>query len=292
MSGGPPAIGITGFPTDRSMHPVELAREIEARGFESWFVPEHSHIPVSRQTPWPGSVDGTDPLPDFYPRINDQMVCLSMAAAVTERLTLGTSVTLVPQHDPVWLAKQVATLDHLSSGRVVLGIGFGWNREQCDTHGVDFATRRGRTKECVLAMRALWTEDEAAFNGDHVRLEPSWAWPKPAQPGGPPVLIGGGWGPRLFAAIADYADGWMPVSARASIADRLAPLRVAYERVGRDPDTIQVTVMGATTDPAGLASLGEEGVQRAVLTVWSEDRDEILQTLDDYAKVCDTLHGR
>jgi probable F420-dependent oxidoreductase len=214
-----------------------------------------------------------------------------MAAAVTDRLVLGTAVTLVAQHDPIWLAKQIATLDALSSGRVVLGVGFGWNREQGEHHGVDHSRRRELTEEHLAVMRALWTQDVAAHSGDLVRLEPSWAWPKPAQPGGPPVLLGGGWGPRLFDAIARYADGWMPISARASIAERVAPLRERFEAAGRDPDTLRITVLGATTDPAGLASLGDEGVERAVLTIWAEGRDDVLRALDDDASIVRRLHG-
>jgi probable F420-dependent oxidoreductase len=285
----PPAIGITLFLTDRSIHPVELAREVEARGFESLFLPEHSHIPVSRLTPWPGARTPDDELPDFYRRLADQIVALSMAAAATERLVLGTAVTLVAQHDPIWLAKQLATLDAFSGGRVVLGVGFGWNREQGEHHGVDHRTRRERTEEHLGVMRALWTQEQASYHGDHVRLDPSWAWPKPARPAGPPVLLGGGWGPVLFDAIARYGDGWMPISARSSLADRLEPLRRRFEEVGRDPASIRVSVMGATADPAGLVALGSEGVERAVLTVWSEDRDEILRTLDEYASVADRL---
>lgn len=288
---GPPAIGITLFPTDRSIHPVELAREVEARGFESLFLPEHSHIPVSRETPWPGARNPEDQLPDFYCRIVDQIVALSMVAAVTERLVLGTAVTLVAQHDPIWLAKQVATLDHLSNGRVVLGVGFGWNREQGEHHGVAHRSRRLRTEEHLAVMRSLWRQDEASFHGDLIELEPSWAWPKPTQPGGPPVLLGGGWGPRLFDAIARYGDGWMPISARASLADRLEPLRRRFEEAGRDPDSIRVSVMGASTDPAALVALGAQGVERAVLTVWSEDRDEIMRTLDSHASVVAAVNG-
>ena len=288
---GTPAVGITTFSTDRSMHPVELAREVEARGFESLFLPEHSHIPTSRRSPWPGSPTGDEALPDLYWHLNDQLVALSMAAAVTERLTLGTAVTLVAQHDPIWLAKQVATLDHLSGGRVVLGIGFGWNREQTEQHRVRFAERRALTEEHVAVMRALWTQHEASFDGELTRLEPSLAYPKPQRPGGPPVLLGGGWGPRLFDAIARYGDGWMPISARHSLGDRLTALRRRVEAAGRDPGALSIAVMGATTDPAGLVALGEEGVDRAVMTVWSEDRDEILRCLDRFAQVRATAAG-
>ncbi|MEO1061165.1 MAG: TIGR03619 family F420-dependent LLM class oxidoreductase [Actinomycetota bacterium] len=254
-------------------------------------MPEHSHIPASRETPWPGSPDGSAPLPDMYWHLNDQVVGLAMAAAVTTDLVLGTAVTLVAQHDPIWLAKQLATLDSLSGGRLRLGVGFGWNREQGDQHGVPFAERRQLTEDHLGIMRALWSDEEAEYAGALRSLAPSWAHPKPAQVGGPPVLLGGGWGPVLFDAITRYGDGWMPISARSSIRDRLDPLRRRFEEAGRDPDGIQVAIMGATTDPSGLLALGDEGVQRAILTVWSEDRDEILRTLDDYQQVKDRVLG-
>ena len=289
MSDGPPAIGITMFATDRSMAPVELAREVEARGFASLFLPEHSHIPASRRTRWPGARPGTDePLPDYYSRMVDQIVALSMAAAVSEHMELGTSVTLLPQHDPIWLAKQVASLDHLSGGRFVLGAGFGWNAEQAEHHGVDFTSRRKRTEETLGVMRALWTEDEAAYVGEFFTLEPSWAYPKPARE--VPVVLGGGTGPVLFDAIARYADGWMPITGRSTLAKPLADLRQRFEAAGRDPDELQIVIAGATTDPQGLENLGREGVQRALLTIWSEDRDEILGLLDTYAKVAEALN--
>ena len=284
-------IGITMFDTDRGLHPAELATAIEERGFDSLFVPEHSHIPVSRRTRWPGSRPGHDePLPDFYARLYDQVVALSMAGAVTTRIELGTSVTLLPQHDPIWMAKQIAYLDSLSNGRVVFGVGYGWNVEQGESHGVSFTSRRVRLEEYLATMRSLWTDDEASFSGEYVQLEPSWCYPKPAQPGGPPIIVGG-MGPRTFDAIARCADGWMPITGRSSIADRLAPLREAFERHGRDPESIQVVITGATTDPDGLRNLAREGVDHACLTVWSEDRDEILRTLDDYAKVLQAFRG-
>jgi probable F420-dependent oxidoreductase len=290
-SGGPPAIGITLMLTDRSIHPVELAREVEARGFESLFLPEHSHIPTSRRTPWPGSLDPSAPLPDFYARLVDQTVALSMAAAATERLVLGTAVTLVAQHDPIWLAKQLATLDALSGGRVVVGAGFGWNREEAESHGVVHAERRRLVEEQVALMRRLWTDEVASFEGDLVRLDPAWAWPKPSRREGPPILLGGGTGPVLFDAICRWADGWMPITARPTLGDRLGRLREAWDAAGRTSSTLHVAVLGATTDPDGLAQLGAEGVERAVLTIWSEDRDEILRTLDEYATVVTRLHG-
>lgn len=287
----PPLLGITLFPTAAGLHPATLAREVEQRGFESLFLPEHSHIPASRETPWPGARPGAEDLPAYYWQINDQLVSLSMAAAVTTDLKLGTAVTLVAQHDPIWLAKQLATLDRLSAGRVILGVGFAWNREQCRSHQVDFATRRERTRDHVGIMRALWNEDPSSYAGDLRSLEPSWAYPKPQQLDGPPILLGGGWGPKLLSHLCEWADGWMPISARPSLASRLALVRAEAERRGRDPNSISVTVMGAIEDAAGLAALGEEGVERAVLTIWPTESDAVLQELDRLAEIRRELDG-
>ena len=278
-------IGVTLFATDRMADPARIAREIEARALESLFLPEHSHIPVSRRTVWPGSRPGhEDSLPDYYCHLHDQIVSLSMAAAVTDTLLLGTSVTLLPQHDPIWMAKQIATLDHLSKGRVIMGIGFGWNVEQGESHGVTFTERRQRTEECVAIMRALWTEREASFSGEMLRLEPSWAYPKPHQSKGPPIIIGG-MGPRTYDAIARYGDGWMPITGRGSLKGRIEPLQEAFTRHGRDPASIRIFISGASEKPEDLASLQQEGVEHATLTVWSEDNDEIWRKLDEFADI-------
>lgn len=285
-------IGITTFPTDRSIHPVEIGQAVEERGFDALYLPEHSHIPTSRRTIWPGSRPGqNDPLPDYYSHIYDQIVALSMIAATTTTIDLGTAVTLIPQHDPVWLAKQTATLDQLSGGRLVLGAGFGWNVEQSETHGVPFTERRDRSEECIEILRRLWREEIAEFDGTYLNLEPSWAWPKPQQPDGPPIIVGG-MGPRTYDAIGRYADGWMPITARGSILDRVEPVKAAFERYERDPELLKIVIAGATTDPAGLENLREERVDTALLTVWSEDRDEILKTLDTYAGIADQVNGR
>jgi probable F420-dependent oxidoreductase len=274
-------VGITTFCLDRTVHPVRMAGEVEARGFESLWYPEHSHIPASRRSPWPGSTTG-EPLPDDYWRMHDQFNALAMAGAVTTRLKLGTSVTLLGQRDPIWTAKQIASLDHLTDGRVLVGVGFGWNREEQENHGYPWADRRAMVREKVLAMRALWTQDEASFHGEHVRFEPAWALPKPVQQ--PlPIYLGGGSGPKLFAAIAEWADGWMPITARVSLADRLVPLRAAWERAGRDPAALAVTVFGATTDPDGLANLAAQGVTRVALTLPYEGVDVVLPLLDQWA---------
>ena len=275
-------IGITGFCTDDTLHPVALARAVEGRGFDSLWLPEHSHIPVSRTTPWPGSLTG-EPLPDYYWRNQDAFVALSMAAAVTERLLLGTSITLVAQRDPIWLAKQVASLDHLSGGRVILGVGYGWNREEAENHGADWANRRAIVRERVLTMRSLWTDEVASYEGAFVRVAPSWAKPKPVQPGGPKIILGGGWGPKLMASIAEWGDGWMPISARPTLAKRLATLREACEVAGRDFAEMEITVMGATEDPRGLEQLASEGVQRAALTLWPAPPDVHMRQLDAWA---------
>jgi len=285
-------IGISLFATDRTLTPAALAQAVEARGFDSLFLPEHSHIPTSRITPWPGARPGhDDPLPDYYRHLHDQIVALSMAGAVTQHLLLGTAVTLIPQHDPIWLAKQVATLDHLTGGRVILGAGYGWNVEQGESHGVAFKQRRQRTEDCIAIMRALWRDEVASHAGESVSLQPSWAYPKPAQSGGPPIIIGG-MGPRTYDAIARYADGWMPITARGSLAGRVEPVRAAFEKYGRDPNSLRIFIMGAPQDAGQLANLAGEGVEHVCLTIWSEDGDEILRQLDSLQRLAEETRAR
>jgi len=281
-------IGISLLSGDNGIAPAELAQAVEDRGFESLWLPEHSHIPTSRDTPWPGSLSG-DPLPEVYSHLLDATVSLAMAAAVTTRLRLGTSVLLLAARDPLWTAKEYATLDLLSGGRVELGVGFGWNREELENHGVEFPARWDHTRESVAALRAIWGDEVAEFHGDHVDFSASWAWPKPTTPHGPKVHVGGGAGPRLLGHVAEWADGWLPISARPSLASRLALLDEACARVGRDRAEIEVSVFGATTDPGGLANLFDEGVDRAVLTLPSHDRGEVLHRLDEWAPILDRL---
>jgi len=180
--------GVTMFMTDQTMPPVDLARAIEERGLHSLYVPEHTHIPTSRLTPPP---TGDAELRDEYKRTLDPLVALAMCCAATERLIVGTGVCLVAQRDPIVTAKAIATLDHMSGGRFVLGMGFGWNADEIADHGVSMPERRDIAREHVLAMRALWRDDVASFDGKYVQIPPSWSWPKPARPGGPPVRIGG-----------------------------------------------------------------------------------------------------
>lgn len=181
--------GVFMFPTDTSIRPDRLATEVEARGFESLWFPEHSHIPISRETPWGGQKDAP-PLPEHYWHTLDQFVALAYAASATNTLKLGTGITLVAQRDPIWTAKQVASLDHLSGGRVILGVGYGWNREEMAHHGIAYVQRRAVMREKIMMMKALWTEEEASFEGEHLTLEPSWAWPKPVQQPHPPIVMG------------------------------------------------------------------------------------------------------
>jgi probable F420-dependent oxidoreductase len=271
-------LGITIFLTDTSIGPVELAREVEERGFESLWVPEHTHIPASRKTPYPAG----DPLPMEYYRTLDPFAALSAAAAVTTKIKLGTGICLVAQHHEINLAKSVATTDTISDGRFVFGIGYGWNEDEMNSHGTEYKERRDVVRERILACRALWTEEVASFDGKHVHLEPSYSWPKPVQAGGPPVLIGGAAGPKMFQAIADYADGWMPIGGR-GMTENLPKLRAAFEEAGRDPDTLRISVFGSQPDPGRIEHYLELGCERITLWLPPAGRDVVLPMLDKYA---------
>jgi probable F420-dependent oxidoreductase len=277
-------VGIALYTSDQQLPPDELAVACEQRGFESLLFPDHSHIPTSRRTPWPGSRDGA-PLPEVYKRLIDPFVALGAAAAVTTTLRIGTCVALPAQRDVLQLAKEVATVDWLSRGRMIFGIGFGWNAEEMANHGVAMVDRWDLVAEKVEAMKLLWTQDTASFAGRHVRFDESWAWPKPVQRPYPPILVGGGWGPRLLAAVVRHADGWMPVSARASIRSRLDLLHAEAERQGRDPSTLSVTVTDANPDLDSFRSLEAEGVERVLLSVPTVDRDATLRILDTYGEL-------
>ncbi|MFC4906339.1 TIGR03619 family F420-dependent LLM class oxidoreductase [Actinomadura gamaensis] len=268
-------LGITMFATDRTMPPHELAAAAEERGFASLYLPEHTHIPAARTTPPP---TGDDTLPEEYARTLDPLVALAAAAVVTRTITLGTGVLLAAQRDPVVTAKAVATLDRISGGRVVLGVGYGWNREEAADHGVDWTTRRARVREHVLAMRELWTKDEAAFKGEYAAFEPSWSWPKPE--GRIPVLLGGAPGPTLFAHVAEYGDGWMPIGG-AGVREALPALRAACEAAGRP--MARVVPFGTVPTPGKLEYYAGLGVEEVVLRVPGGGRDAVLPVLDRYA---------
>ncbi|MEO1064959.1 MAG: LLM class F420-dependent oxidoreductase [Actinomycetota bacterium] len=283
-------IGVLIFPTDEAIRPSVLAQEAEARGFESLWFPEHSHIPTSRATPW-GGRDGAPPLPPEYWRTHDQFVALATCASVTERIRLCTGITLVAQRDPIWLAKEVATLDALSDGRVELGIGYGWNKEEMAQHGTAYGERRALLREKILMMKALWTEEEASYEGERLSLESSWAWPKPTQSPHPPIILGGGAGPKTIADVVEFCDGWMPIAGRHPVDGRWAEIRQAAEGAGRDPSTLSLGVFGASPKPEHLESLREQGVTRAVLGLPPAGADEVLPLLDRYADLVGAFTG-
>ncbi len=278
--------GVTMFPTDYSIQPVALGRALEERGFESVFFPEHTHIPASRRSRWPGG----DDLPQEYWHTHDPFVALGAIAATTERLKLGTGICLIPERDPILLANVVASLDLISNGRVLLGIGAGWNAEEMENHGTTFKDRWPVTKERILAMREIWTQEEAEFHGEHVDFDKIWAYPKPVQAGGPPVLIGADtkWAHRR---VVDYADGWMPIFGRSDVRDSLAALRIVAEQAGRDMSTIDLSVFGAPPREEVVTGLIEAGFQRIIFWLPPAGDAEIMPRLDRYAAFIESLGG-
>ena len=276
-------IGVTIHATDLAMDVPDLAREAEARGFHSLYVPEHTHIPVSRKTPAP---TGDAELAEEYKRSPDPLVALAAAAVLTQRIRLGTGIGLPAQHDPISLAKQIATLDRLSGGRFVYGIGYGWNLEEMENHGVDTKRRRARVREVMLAMQELWSKEVASFSGEFVRFEPSWQWPKPVQQPRPRILIGAAPGPTLYAHVAELADGWIPFGG-AGLRTALPELRRAFEARGRDPHELQVVPMGVFPDEGKLAYYREQGVTECVLRLPSAPREQVMPVLDGYARHVD-----
>ncbi|MFW2381399.1 MAG: TIGR03619 family F420-dependent LLM class oxidoreductase [Acidimicrobiales bacterium] len=272
-------LGLLIFPTDITIDPVTLGKEAEARGFESLWFPEHSHIPVSRATPW-GGREGAPPLPEEYWRSHEQFTALAAISSVTSTLKLATGITLLAQRDPIWTAKQAATLDHLSDGRLLFGVGYGWNKEELASHGVKYTERRARLRECALTLKALWTQEEASFSGDFITLEPSWAWPKPKSKPHPPIILGGTAGPKTAADIAEFCDGWMPIGARTL--DKGWPSVVAAcEAIDRDPATVELGVFAAQPDEAELDDLAEKGVKRAIFGLPQGPEAEVMAALDE-----------
>ena len=273
--------GIAMFPTDYAIQTDELARELEARGFESIWLPEHTHIPASRKSPWPGGPN----LPREYWHTLDPFVALGAAAAVTKTIKLGTGICLVIERDPILLAKEVASLDHLSRGRVLLGIGGGWNAEEMEHHGTPFAERWKILRERIGAMKAIWTQDEAEFHGKYVSFDRLWSFPKPVQKPYPPILMGGA-GPHARQRAVDFDGHWIPIGGRAysePIAESMADFRSRAEKAGRDPATLTVTIFGVVPDESRVAALRDAGVTRAVFFVPSATGPVVLPLLDQYA---------
>jgi probable F420-dependent oxidoreductase len=271
-------VGVFYFPTDYGIDIRELARAAEERGFESLLLPEHTHIPTSRRTPYPGGGD----LPKAYSHTHDPFVALSFAASVTTKLLLGTGIALIPQRDPIVTAKCVASLDQLSNGRFLFGIGGGWNVDEMENHGARYETRFKLMRERILAMKALWTQEEAAFHGEMVNFDPVWSYPKPAQRPHPPILLGGDTDHTL-KRVVEFCDGWLPIGRPGfNPKEAVARLRQAASAAGRDFSTLSISVFGAPPDQAVLAQYRELGIQRALLPIPDLTRDEILGVLDKY----------
>lgn len=279
-----PQFGVTMFPTDYAIQPVELARAVEERGLDSLFFPEHTHIPTSRATPFPG---GTD-LPKMYWHTHDPFVALGACAAVTSRIRLGTGICLVIERDPITLAKEVASIDMLSEGRFVLGIGAGWNREEMENHGADYGKRWKVVREKVLAMKQIWTEEEAEYHGEFVDFDPIWSFPKPVQAGGPPIWIGANskW---VFDRVADYADGWMPIGGLGS--GNMELMTAALEAQGRKIEDLQMALFGAPTDPDQLRGRIEQGFDDLIFSLPDADSDVVLPLLDKLANVAEQMRA-
>jgi probable F420-dependent oxidoreductase len=276
--------GVTMFPTDDAIQPVELARAVEERGLDSVFFPEHTHIPTSRRTPFPGGGE----LPEHYKRTHDPFVALGAMAAVTQRIRLGTGICLIVERDPIVLAKEVASLDVISGGRFVLGIGAGWNAEEMENHGVPFSHRWAITREKVLAMKQIWSQDEAEFHGEFVDFDPIWSWPKPVQAGGPPIWIGASskW---VFDRVADYADGWMPIGGPGN--GGLEHLREAVERAGRSMSEITLALFVAPADYDQARGRLEQGFTELIFALPSAPTAKVLPLLDRYAELARKLRN-
>jgi len=273
--------GVAYFPTHDGLGPGELARLVEDRGHRWLMWAEHTHIPASRESPW-GGAENAPPLPRKYVHTYDPYVASAYALAATRALRVGTGITLVPQRDPIVTAKEVASLDHLSGGRVDFGVGAGWNREEMANHGVDPRTRMRRMREHVLAMKAIWTQQEASFHGDFVNFDRIWSEPKPLQKPHPPILVGGN-GPTVLDRVLEYGDAWMP-NHGSSIVERIGELR---ERADRP---IGVVIMGPPLDAAVLAAYEDAGVERVLFWLPSGRRSIVEAELDRVERVMYELH--
>ena len=276
--------GVAIFATDYAIQPAELARAVEERGFESLFFTEHTHIPTSRRTPFPGGGE----IPREYSHTYDPFVTLAVAAAVTERIKLGTAVCLIPEHDPIVLAKTVASLDVISNGRLIFGVGGGWNVEEMGNHGVAFKDRWRVTRERILAMRTIWTQDEPEFHGEFVDFDPLWSYPKPVQPNGPPILLGteSRW---AYDRVVEYCDGWMPIGRRGDLRAGMEQLRAAASRGGRQFESLDLTVFGVEPDADHARELIDIGFRRLLFRLPSAPAASVVAKLDQYAALARTL---
>ncbi|MCZ6890054.1 MAG: LLM class F420-dependent oxidoreductase [Gammaproteobacteria bacterium] len=274
-------IGVFMFPTDYAIRVDDLARETESRGFESLFFPEHTHIPTSRRSPWPGGPE----LPEEYSHTLDPFVALATAAAATTRLRVGTGICLLTERDPIVTAKEVASLDLLSNGRIEFAIGAGWNAEEMENHGTAFETRFRMMSDRAKAIKTLWREEEAEYHGEFVDFDKVWSYPKPVQTPNPPILIGGE-SVHTLRRVVDYGDGWFPRGRGGfDAAIEVARLEAVASEAGRDMNTLSISVFGAPPDPAALDGYRQAGVTRAVLGLPPASADTVLPRLDEYAKL-------
>lgn len=274
--------GIATFVTDEGIRPAPLGRALEERGFDSVFLAEHSHIPASRETPYPGGGD----LPRVYYRTLDPFVTLAAMAEVTTDLLLGTGIVLMPQRDVIHTAKSAASVDLISGGRLVLGVGAGWNREEMRNHGVDPRTRGKLMTEQLHALKALWTEEQAEFHGEHVDFDPVFCWPKPVSAPNPPIYLGGE-SEAALNRLAEVGDGWLPRGGTPY--DEIRRVRADLAERGK-PD-VPTTVFGAEADPAAVEGYAEAGVERVTFLLPTRPESETLSTLDELADVMRTAQG-
>ncbi len=276
-------IGASMFSTDYSIRPDDLAKLLEDRGFESMWVPEHTHIPASRVSPWPGGGD----LPKNYWHTYDPFVALTAAASVTTNLKVGTGICLIMERDPITTAKEVASLDMLSNGRFIFGIGGGWNAEEMANHGTQYRCRWRVMRENILAMKEIWTQDEAEFHGRYVSFDKIWSYPKPVQKPHPPIIMGGD-GPTTFDRVVEYCDGWMPISGRQtegpSLGEKIATLKRRVEDAGRDPDSITISSFNTRPSAETVQRMESDGVDRVVFSLPSAESDVVVPLIDEWAK--------
>ena len=269
-------IGALIFPTDRAMRPDRLAVELERRGYESLWVAEHTHIPLSRKSPYPGGGE----LPEMYTRTMDPFVALTAAAVATTTLRVGTGICLVNQHHPINAAKQAASVDHLSGGRLLFGVGVGWNTDEMEHHGVDPSKRRSTARERVLAIRELWTAKEAEFHGEYVDFSPSLAYPKPVSSPHPPILMGGAGGPVTFRHVVEYCDGWIPIHGRSDPLENLPLLRSMAADAGRDPDSLDISIYGCPMDAEAVDRYRQAGVDRVIFWLPAIEEEALVPILE------------
>jgi probable F420-dependent oxidoreductase len=272
------------FPTDYAIDVVELGKAVEERGFESFFVPEHTHIPTSRRTPFPRGGE----LPKEYSHTLDPFVALGAVAAATQNIKLGTGICLVVERDPITLAKEVASLDFISNGRFLFGIGGGWNREEMENHGTDPTKRWAVLRERVEAMKQIWTNDEAEYHGQYVNFDKIWQWPKPIQKPHPPILVGGD-APNTLKRVVAYGDGWLPNSGRspASLGRKLEELSALAAEAGRKPPPVSLFGVALDIDRQLLEGYQELGVERCIFKLPPAPAEEVLPLLDQAAQIAE-----